>query len=181
MGYIGKPRTASEAGFPVPTSVLNFSQTCDVAKEWWPREPKDNFKPCYPPQLCVIRIYAISLQSIGICKLPWEWGKKASYCTPRTTGAQTNQKPVFEVSLPLPFYDELIFSIECNLYCYFILPRANKSHMASSNDLQRFEMGEFTPSRNHFIPAFTEPISHVWNRKLSPFSQIYSCCLPTGT
>jgi len=36
MGYIGEPRTASEAGFssfPVPTSVLNFSQTCDVAKE----------------------------------------------------------------------------------------------------------------------------------------------------
>src|SRR5467141_1942575 len=27
-------------------------------------------------------------------------------------------------------------------------------------------MGKFTPSRNQFIPAFTEPISHAWNKEI---------------
>ena len=27
-------------------------------------------------------------------------------------------------------------------------------------------MGEFTPSRNHFRPAFTKLISHAWNKEI---------------
>jgi len=59
MGYIGELCTASEAGFPVPTSVLNFSQTCDVAQEWWP-ESQRTTQAMLSSQLSVIRIYAIS-------------------------------------------------------------------------------------------------------------------------
>jgi len=33
MAYTGEPRTASEAGFSSPYICVNFSQTCDVAKE----------------------------------------------------------------------------------------------------------------------------------------------------
>src|SRR5882724_5310391 len=54
--------------------------------------------------------------------------------------------------------------------------------MASSNDSQRFEMGEFTPSRNHFIPAFTELISHVWNKEIiTIFTDLFMVVYQQGT
>jgi len=76
----------------------------------------------------------------------------------------------------------LILALEHNLNCYFFLLGANKSHTASSDDLQQFEMGKFTPSRNQFIPAFTEPISHAGTRKLSSiFTDLFMVFTNRGT
>ena len=62
------------------------------------------------------------------------------------------------------------------------LLRANKSRTVSGNDLQRFEMGEFTPLRNHFRPAFTELISHPWNKEIiTIFTDLFMVVYQQGT
>src|SRR5882672_9617562 len=43
-------------------------------------------------------------------------------------------------------------------------------------------MGEFTPSRNQFIPAFTEPISHAWNKEIiTIFTDLFMVVYQQGT
>jgi len=43
-------------------------------------------------------------------------------------------------------------------------------------------MGKFTPSRNQFIPAFTEPISHAWNKEIiTIFTDLFMVVYQKGT
>src|SRR5882672_6048841 len=97
---------------------------------------------CHQLQSIGIRITAIENEIKNICiALQEQQGLK-----------QTGNR-YFEVTSPLPCYDELILAWSTIQIVISFLLGANKSHMASSDDLQQLEMDKFTPSRNQFIPA----------------------------